>query len=93
MIESFDDTETEKLFKTGKSRRFPSEIISTAIRKLDYLDKAKTLEDLKIPPGNKLEKLRGKFYGKYCIRINDRYRIVFEFKEGKVFSVQIIDYH
>ena len=63
------------------------------MRKLDYLNAAKRLEDLRLPPGNRLEALRGKYEGKYSIRINDQYRIVFRFVESDAYEVEITDYH
>ena len=93
MIKSFRDKETEKLYLTGNSDYFPSTILKVAIRKLDYLYAAKMISDLRIPPGNKLEKLKGDFAGKYSIRINDHYRIVFRFEQSDAYEVEITDYH
>ena len=93
MIRNFGDKETEKLYLTGKSYKFPSTIIKTSIRKLDYLNSAVSLIDLNIPPGNRLETLKGKYNGKYSIRINDQYRVVFRFERSDVFDVEITDYH
>jgi toxin HigB-1 len=93
MIKSFQDRETEKVFITGKSRKFPPPIIKTSIRKLDYINAANNILDLRIPPGNKLEMLKGNLKGKYSIRINDQYRIIFRFEKSNAFDVQIIDYH
>ncbi|GMR25201.1 MAG: type II toxin-antitoxin system RelE/ParE family toxin [Ignavibacteria bacterium] len=93
MIKSFQYRETEKLFITGKSRKFPPAIIKTSIRKLDYINAVNNILDLRIPPGNKLEMLKGNLKGKYCIRINDQYRIIFRFEKSNAFDVQIIDYH
>ncbi len=93
MIVSFDDRDTEKLFVTGKSRRFPSTIIKTALRKLDYLNRAKTLQDLEAPPGNHLEALKGALKGRYSIRINDQFRIIFKFASGETSEVKVTDYH
>ncbi|MDA8099418.1 MAG: type II toxin-antitoxin system RelE/ParE family toxin [Nitrospiraceae bacterium] len=93
MIVSFGDKETERLFITGKSKRIPSTIISVAVRKLDYLNRAKTLQDLEAPPGNRLEAMKGSFKGKHSIRINDQFRIVFKFTSGEASEVEVIDYH
>lgn len=93
MIKSFKDKLTEKLFIAGKSESIPNTIIKIASRKLDYLNAAKIITDLRIPPGNRLEKLKGEFSGKYSIRINDQYRIVFRFEQSDAFEVEIIDYH
>jgi len=93
MIVSFADKDTEKLFTTGKSKLIPSTIITTALRKLDYLNKAKTLRDLEAPPGNRLEALKDELKGKHSIRINDQFRIVFRFSEAEASEVEIVDYH
>ena len=77
MIKSFSDKTTEKLYITGKSIRFPFSTLKTALRKLDYLNAAISLQDLISPPGNRLEALKGDLKGKYSIRINDQYRIIF----------------
>ena len=79
MIKNFGDKDTEYLFVNGKSRMYPATIIKTALRKLDYLNAAEIIEDLKIPPGNRLEKLKRNLSGMFSIRINDQYRIVFRF--------------
>ena len=93
MIKSFADRETEKFFQTGKSRKIPGVIHKVAVRKLDYLNAAASLEDLRVPPGNMLEALTGSLKGKYSIRINRQYRIVFTFEKGDAYDVTIVDYH
>ena len=93
MIKSFADRETANLYSTGKSRKFSPAVCKTGIRKLDYLNAATGLKDLKIPPGNRLEQLKGKYAGKYSIRINDQYRIVFRFVDSDAYDVAIVDYH
>jgi proteic killer suppression protein len=93
MITGFADKDTEKLYVMGKSRRFPATIIDAALRKLDYLNRAKTLRDLEAPPGNRLEVLKGDLKGKHSIRINDQFRIVFRFSGGEVSDVEVTDYH
>ena len=93
MILSFADKETEKLFVTGTSRIFPPTVIKSALRKLDYLNRARTLQDLLAPPGNRLEALKGDMEGKQSIRINDQFRIVFRFESGDAFDVLVTDYH
>jgi proteic killer suppression protein len=90
---NFADKETEKLFITGKSKKIPSTLIKITIRKLDYLNRARTLQDLESPPGNRLEALKGNFKGKHSIRINDQYRIVFKFHNGDASEVEVTDYH
>jgi proteic killer suppression protein len=92
VIESFRCKDTEKLWKAGSSRKFGS-IAKVAIRKLLMLNNAADLRDLFAPPGNQLEGLKGKRAGQHSIRINDQYRICFNFKEGKAYHVEITDYH
>ena len=93
MIKSFKNKESEEFFRTGKSKKLPSSIYKAALRKLDYLNSAYTLEDLKIPPANRLEKLKGDLQEYYSIRINKQYRIIFKFKNGDAYDVNIVDYH
>jgi proteic killer suppression protein len=94
MIRSFRDKETEKVFKREGSRKFPSVLLRQAQRKLAILDGAETLQDLLIPPGNRLEKLKGDREGQYSIRINDQWRICFNWSEGgHADDVEITDYH
>lgn len=96
MIETFGHALAEDLFRNRQSRatrRFPADLRRSARRKLLYLHEAVELKDLKAPPGNRLERLRGEWRGFYSIRINDQWRVVFRWKAGNVFDVQIIDYH
>ena len=93
MLRSFRDRETERLFERERSRRLPSEIQRAAQRKLAVLDAAGALDDLRIPPGNRLEKLSGDRKGQHSIRINDRWRICFRWKDGHAHDVEIVDYH
>jgi proteic killer suppression protein len=93
MIKSFLDKESENLYITGKSKKFQSQIVSVALRKLDYLNNAIRLEDLKAPPANRLEKLKGDLKDFYSIRINKQYRIIFKFINGNAYDVSIVDYH
>lgn len=93
MIRSFANKDTETLYVTGKSKRYPSTIIKTVLRKLDYLNKAKTLRDLEAPPGNHLEALKGNLKGKHSIRVNDQFRIVFQFSDSEASEVEVVDYH
>jgi len=93
MIKSFGDKETGKFYLTGKSKRFPSTIVTTALRKLDYLNASVSINDLRVPPGNRLEQLKGNYNGKYSIRINDQFRIVFKFLSSNAYEVEITDYH
>ena len=93
MIKSFRDKETEKLFSRQFSRRVPPNLHRIAWRKLAILDAAERLEDLQVPPGNRLEKLKGEREGQYSIRINDQWRICFRWSEGDAYEVEIGDYH
>lgn len=92
MIKSFGDKETEKLFSRQFSRRFPPNLHRIAWRKLVMLDAAERLNDLRVPPGNRLEKLAGKREGQYSIRINDQW-ICFRWSEGDAYDVEAVDYH
>ena len=93
MIKDFASKETEKLFYRHIARRLPSEIQSIARRKLEILDAAENISDLIIPPSNHLEKLFGDRQGQYSIRINDRYWICFNWRDGDAYAVEIVDYH
>lgn len=93
MIKSFSDKETEKLYVKGRSNKFPEAVCNVGIRKLDYLNGAKSLDDLRMPPGNRLEPMKGHYTGKHSIRINDQFRIVFKFIDSDAYDVEITDYH
>jgi proteic killer suppression protein len=93
MIESFASSETESLFATGKSRRLPPEILKRAVMRLTQLHAATDVEDLRIPPSNRLEALTGDLIGKWSLRINDRWRLCFRFMNGHAYEVEIVDYH
>ena len=93
MIENFADTETEKIFQGIVSKKLPRDIQKTARRKLLYLHDAENLQDLLAPPGNRLEKLHGDRVGQHSIRINDQWRICFEWHQGRAREVEIVDYH
>lgn len=93
MIDNFADPESEKVFQGIVSRKLPTDIQKTARRKLLYLHDAEDLQDLLAPPGNRLEKLRGDREGQYSIRINDQWRICFEWHNGRAKEVKIVDYH
>ena len=93
MIKSFACKETKKLFNREFSRKLPQDIQRAARRKLEILDAAEVLQDLRIPPSNRLEKLSGDRKGQYSIRINDRWRICFEWRRGDAYNVEIVDYH
>ncbi len=93
MIRSFKDKETQKIFERQRSAKLPSDIQQVALRKLRMINRAQTLQDLKVPPANRLESLKGKRIGQYSIRINDQWRICFEWQNGEAFNVKIVDYH
>jgi toxin HigB-1 len=92
MIEIFACAETEQIFRGRVSRRLPSDIQRTARRKLLQLDAATQLQDLRVPPGNRLEPLKGGCIGQHSIRVNDQWRICFRWKSG-AHDVEIVDYH
>jgi proteic killer suppression protein len=93
MIKGFKDREAERLFNREPSRKLAPEVQRAGLRKLRMLHQAKTLEDLRVPPGNRLEALKGNRSGQYSIRINDRWRICFIWEQGDVYEVEIVDYH
>lgn len=93
MIKSFLDDESKQFCISGKSKQIPATIHKVALRKVDYLNSAFVLEDLKVPPANRLEKLVGSLEGFYSIRINKQYRIIFRFENSNAYDVKIIDYH
>lgn len=78
---------------TGKSRRLPPELIKRAVRRLEYIELAATIDDLKVPPSNRLHALKGDREGQYSISINDQWRICFKFADGDALDVEITDYH
>lgn len=93
MIESFASEEIERIFRGQVSKKFPKDIQRTARRKLLYLDDAEDLRDLLAPPGNRLKKLKGDRAGHHSIRINDQWRICFQWSGNKAKNVEIVDYH
>lgn len=93
MIRSFKDRETETIFNLRVSRKLPHDIQQVALRKLRMLSNARSLQDVRVPPANRLEKLRGDRAGQYSIRINDQWRIRFEWQEKDACEVEITDYH
>lgn len=93
MIRSFADAETERFYTSGKSRRLPTGIRTRAARRLTQLDAATCLEDLRVPPSNQLETLKGDRKGQWSIRINGQWRICFRFNKDDAFDVEIVDYH
>ncbi|MCB0306882.1 MAG: type II toxin-antitoxin system RelE/ParE family toxin [Calditrichaeota bacterium] len=93
MIRSFKCKETEKIFQREYSRKFPHDIQRVALRKLRMLNRARVIRDLLVPPGNRLESLYGDRAGQYSIRINNQWRICFEWHENDAHNVEIVDYH
>lgn len=93
MIRGFADKETEKIFGREFSRKLPNDIQRIARRKLEVLDAAESLNDLRLPPSNRLEKLKGNRSHQHSIRVNDQWRICFEWRETDAYEVEIIDYH
>lgn len=93
MIASFADRDTETIWKGFRTRKFPEPVAQRALVKLRIIDSAKTLEDLRSPPGNRLEALKGDRNRQHSIRINDQWRICFRWHEGSAHDVEIVDYH
>jgi toxin HigB-1 len=93
MIRSFRSKDTERVFARERVASLSSALQKIAQRKLWMLDAAMSVEDLRVPPGNHLERLKGKRDGQYSIRINDQWRICFSFRDGNAYDVEIIDYH
>ncbi len=93
MIKSFKNEETWLIYNRLRSRRLPTDIQQVALRKLRMINNATSLNDLRIPPANRLEKLTGDRAGQYSIRINDQWRICFRWEEGNAYEVEITDYH
>jgi proteic killer suppression protein len=93
MIETFSCQETESIFHGRRSRKLPPAMQQAARRKLIYLNEANELSDLRSPPGNRLEALKGNLAGSFSIRINQQWRICFEWRDGNAHDVRIVDYH
>ena len=93
MIVSFRDDETATIWAGRRSRKLPPDIQSVALRKLRLLSNARRLEDMRVPPGNRLEALKGVRQGQYSIRINDQWRICFVWSDNNAHQVEIVDYH
>ncbi|MGA3162294.1 MAG: type II toxin-antitoxin system RelE/ParE family toxin [Terracidiphilus sp.] len=93
MIAGFRDADTERLWTTGWCKRLPSQLNRQGLKKLYILNAALRLENLMVPPGNRLERLRGDREGRHSIRINDRYRISFIWRDGNAHEVEVVDYH
>ncbi|MBW2366615.1 MAG: type II toxin-antitoxin system RelE/ParE family toxin [Deltaproteobacteria bacterium] len=93
MIKTFADKETQHLFKTGKSKRLPPDLIKRALRRLEYIHYATELNDLRVPPSNRLHALKKDRKGQHAISINEQWRICFRFIDGDAYDVEITDYH
>jgi toxin HigB-1 len=93
VIRNFKDKETQKVFERERSRKLPSDIQQVALRKLRMLNRAEALQDLRVPPANRLERLVGNREGQYSVRINDQWRICFVWQDGDALDVEIVDYH
>ena len=93
MIRSFKSKEAEKLFHRFRSKKLPQDIQQIALRKLRMLNRSTSLQDLKVPPANRLQRLKGNREGQYSIRINDQFRICFRWVKGDAYDVEIVDYH
>lgn len=93
MIRTFADRHTQELYVTGRSKRFPPDIVRRAIRKLEYVDLASGLDDLKALPSNRLHELEAERKGEFAISVNDQWRICFRFINGDAYDVELTDYH
>lgn len=93
MIKSFKSKEAEKIYHRERSKKLPQDIQQVALRKLRMINNAQVLADLRVPPANRLEKLKGQRDGQYSIRINDQWRICFIWEDGNAFAIEIVDYH
>jgi toxin HigB-1 len=93
MIVSFRDLETAAVWTGQRSRRLPADIQAVALRKLRLINNARRLDDLRVPPGNRLEALKGARQGRHSIRINDQWRVCFVWREGNAYEVEIVNYH
>ena len=93
MIKTFADRETQRLYRTGQSKRLPTDLLRRAVRRLEYIDLAKTVSDLRVPPSNRLYRLKKNRKGQHAIAINEQWRICFRFVDGDAYEVEITDYH
>jgi len=93
VIRTFANTETKRFYTTGKSRRLPAEIRARAAMRLTQLNAASHIDDLHLPPSNRLENLKHDRTGQWSIRVNDQWRVCFRFDKGDAFDVEIVDYH
>ena len=93
MIRSYKDKQAKSLLRRERSKKLPDDLQRVALRKLRMLNRATSLEDLRVPPANRLEKLKGDRSGQYSIRINDQWRICFHWRDNDAYDVEIVDYH
>ena len=93
MIKTFADKRTRDLFTTGAAKQFPADVARRAARKLEYIDLASRLDDLKVPPGNRLHALKADRQGQHAIAVNIQWRICFRWRDGDAYDVEITDYH
>lgn len=93
MIKSFADKRTESLFADGAAKRVPVDVAARAVRKLDMLDAAASIDDLRVPPGNRLHALKGDREGQHAVSVDDQWRICFRFEGEHVYDVEFCDYH
>lgn len=93
MIQSFGDSETQLIWQLRVSRRLPRDIQRVALRKLYVIHRSQSLNDLRVPPANRLEKLKGSRAGQHSIRINDQWRVCFRWVGADAYDVEIVDYH
>jgi toxin HigB-1 len=93
VIKTFNDKHTQQLYAAGKSKRLPADLLQRARRRLEYIDLATCIDDLKVPPSNRLHALSRDRIGQYSISINDQWRICFRFENGNAYDVEITDYH
>ncbi len=93
MIKTFANRQSRDLFTTGSAKRFPADVAGRAVRKLEYVDLATSLDDLRVPPGNRLHALKGNRQGQHAIAVNDQWRVCFRFVDGDAYDVEVCDYH
>ncbi len=93
VIKTFADRQTEELFRTGRAKKVPADVARRALRKLEAVDAALQVSDLKVPPGNQLHALKGDRAGQHAISVNDQWRICFRFADGDAYDVEFCDYH
>jgi len=93
VIKTFADKQTQQLYLTGTARRVPPDVVKRAARKLEQVNAAVAVEDLRVPPGNRLHALEDDRKGQFSISVNDQWRICFRFEDGDAYDVEICDYH